>query len=350
MKKIRIVLVVLLMVLRIGMVNAHEHHQNSVKMTVTEKRADSLMQIQMAEHQQMEAVEAFPNYHPLIVHFPIVLLLMALVFQLLSFVYFKKEFGWTTLILLTLGVITAWLASNTFHAEPGLLRGKAAVIFAAHERMATFTWWFAVAALLTKVLSHFFLQRKWWIESLVALLLVGSGIFVSITGHHGAQLVYMQGIGPEGRYLESYRLQQKASDSLSGKTTLTKPEAENIAGTPEAQEEEHPVGEIGKGPHGGTIEEAEPYHIEIVVAGTNLVFYLLDGNTRPVDMKMVTGNLKMRYENKSVRTFELMEMGGKYTAMGANNGKAVTAVCTITKNDKSYTASFDIKKDMPAQK
>lgn len=352
MKKLVIAFLVMLMAASTGKIYAHEHHNepDSVKMSAADMRADSAMQSEMAEHQQMEAINAFPNYHPLIVHFPIVLLLMAFVFQIISFFYFKKEFGWATLILLILGIITAWLASNTFHADPSELRGKAAEIFATHERMASFTRWLALFALITKIASQLFLQRKWWMESAVTLLLVGSAISVSIAGHHGAMLVHMEGIGPMGKYLESYRPRQKTSDSNSGKMILMKSDTDNVAGKPEAQEEDHHVGEIGKGPHGGTIEEADPNHMEILAEGNDLAFYLLDDNAKPVDMKKVTGSVKMQYANKSIKTIDLMMMDNKLTAMEANNGTAFTAICTLTKDGKSYSATFNSKKDFPAFK
>ncbi len=325
---------------------AHEHHHDSTKMSAS----DSLMQKEMAEHQQMEAVTAFPNYHPLIVHFPIVLLLMALVFQLLCFFYFKREFSIVTLILLALGVITAWLASNTFHAMPGQLIGSAKEIFAIHEQMASLTWWFSLIALLIKIPSHFYFKRKWWIEGLVALLLIASAVTVSIAGHHGAMLVYMQGIGPQGKYLDEYKLPAKGADSNSQAMTMGKSENEQEATKVGEAEEDHHVGEMGKGPHSGTIEEADPYHIEIVADNNDLVFYLLDGDAEPLDMKNVTGKVKMQYENKKNKIIELMEMGGKQTAMQALNGQLFTATCTLTKNGKSYSASFDSEKDLPAKK
>ena len=320
MRKLVVFSITLIFMALSGTLYAHEHpHKNPATMTAAERRADSLMQQEMAEHQQMEAVQAFPNYHPLIVHFPIVLLLMAAVFQLLSFFFFKKEFGWTTLILLSLAVITTWLASNTFHADPGVLKGKAAEIFKVHEKMASYTWWFSLAALIAKLVSHFFLKRKWWIESVTTLLLICAGITVSIAGHHGAMLVYMQGIGPEGKYLDSYHLPLTNPDSGSNPITTAQPGADG---------EEHPVGVVGKGPHGGTIEEADPDHIEIVADGNDLIFYLLDGETNPLDMKNITGSVKMQYADKSIQTIDLMEMDGKLTAMAAINGKAFTTLCT----------------------
>lgn len=188
---------------------AHEHHnkgekKDSVTQTSSSAQNDSAMQKKMeAEHREMKAIDAFPNYHPLIVHFPIVLLIIATLFQLLSFFFYKNEFSIATLILLTLGVISAWLASNTFHAHPEELTGSAKEIFETHEQMADFTWWFSLVALLIKILSHFFLKRKWWMESAVTLLLIGSAVTVSIAGHHGAMLVHMEGIGPKGNQLES---------------------------------------------------------------------------------------------------------------------------------------------------
>lgn len=340
MKKLIALSHIVLLLTFSGMAYAHEHpHKNPATMTAAEKQADSLMQLEMAEHQQMEAVQAFPNYHPLIVHFPIVLLLMAVVFQLLSFFFFKKEFGWATLILLILAVITTWLASNTFHAHPGELKGEAAEVFEIHERMAAFTWWFSVVALAAVLVSHFLIKRKWWMETVATLLLLSSAVTVSIAGHHGAMLVYMQGIGPEGKYLESYRLPVSVPDTASKQPAH-----------PEQSGEEYPVGVIGKGPHGGTIEEADPNHIEIMADGNDLVFYLLNDETRPVDMKGVTGKVKMQYADKSIKTIDLMEMEGKLTAMSAINGQAFTALCTLTKEGKSYTASFTDSKDLPVRK
>ena len=152
----------------------------------------------------MNMVEDFPNYHPLVVHFPIVLLIFAALFQILSFFLYRKEFSMATLLHLLAGTITVWLSSNTFHAHPMNLPEHVSVIYATHELMAQYTWWLALAALAAKSVSHCFVNRKWWSEAIVLILLAGASITVSIAGHHGAQLVHMGGVGPQGQYLESH--------------------------------------------------------------------------------------------------------------------------------------------------
>lgn len=150
----------------------------------------------------MNMVEDFPNYHPLVVHFPIVLLIFAGLFQVLAFFVYKNELSFAALLLLFAGTVAVWLSSNTFHAHPMNLPEHVNEIYATHELMAQYTWWLALAALAAKAVSHFYIKRKWWSEAFVLALLIGASITVSIAGHHGAQLVHMGGVGPQGQYLE----------------------------------------------------------------------------------------------------------------------------------------------------
>lgn len=190
---------------------AHDEHnkmnqkKDSVTQTVSVKTVvDSSFQDETNEHMEIHSISTFPNLHPLVVHFPIVLIIIATAFQLLSFFVYRNEFSFATVILLTLGAISTWLASTIFHAHPEALVGKASEIFETHELMAEFTKWLSTIAIVLKLFSHFFLKRKWWTEALVALLLITSTVTVSIAGHHGAMLVYMEGIGPLGKHLEPH--------------------------------------------------------------------------------------------------------------------------------------------------
>lgn len=202
---------VLLITLVTGKLLAHEGHAHpsplptlqpantTTSITTTEPKPE-----QMQMDMPMNMVEDFPNYHPLIVHFPIVLVIFAALFQILSFVMYRKEFSIATLLLLLAGTVSVWLASNIFHAHAMNLPAHVSEIFETHELMAKYTWWLSLAALVAKSVSHFLTSRKWWSEAIVLFLLIGASITVSIAGHHGAELVHMGGVGPQGKYLESH--------------------------------------------------------------------------------------------------------------------------------------------------
>jgi len=145
----------------------------------------------------------FPNLHPLLVHFPVVLLVLALFTQLFSFFVYREALSWVTLLLLLFGFAGAWVASEYAHPHTTGLSEFAYKVLLEHERFASITVWSSGIALLLKIVSHFFLKMKLWAEILVALLLVVSATAVSLAGHHGAQLVHIEGVGPMGKYLET---------------------------------------------------------------------------------------------------------------------------------------------------
>ena len=202
---------VMLLAVSVGSLSAHGdnvHPSPTPQAANTASPASAVPVETKAESMPMEMpmnmVEDFPNYHPLVVHFPIVLLIFAAVFQALSFFMYRKEFSVATLILLLVGTISVWLASNTFHAHPMNLPEHVNQIYETHELMAKYTWWFALAAVVAKAGSHFFIKRAWWSEAIVLIFLIGASITVLIAGHHGAQLVHMGGVGPQGNFLESH--------------------------------------------------------------------------------------------------------------------------------------------------
>ena len=144
----------------------------------------------------------FPTLHPLVVHFPIVLLLLAALLQFTGFFVFKKELSWITMGFLLLGVAGAWMASNPYHPHTSVLTGNAAWLLEQHEKYASLTFWAGLAALAVKIITHFFLKKKFWAEILVFTLLATATYFVSTTAHFGAQMTHIEGIGPQGHHLE----------------------------------------------------------------------------------------------------------------------------------------------------
>jgi hypothetical protein len=108
-----------------------------------------------------------------------------------------------------------------------------------------------------------------------------------------------------------------------------------------AQEVNHHVGEIGKGPHGGTIQEADPYHGEIIVKNSKVYFYLLDDDAKPVSNKGVTVKALLQFNNSGVVTESLRPSGTDGFII--NNPKAVgylNCIVTVTVKGKTVSARF----------
>ena len=148
-------------------------------------------------------IAEFPTLHPLVVHFPIVLVILAAAFQVISLIVFRREMSWAVIGLSLLGAVGAWAASNIFHPHTAGLSENAQRLLTEHELYAEYTIWLAAAGFAVKVISNFALRRKWWSEAIVTLLLAGAAIAVGLAGHHGAELVHKEGIGPQGNFLET---------------------------------------------------------------------------------------------------------------------------------------------------
>ena len=148
-------------------------------------------------------ISDFPSKHPMIVHFPIVLLIVAFFTQLASFFVWKQELSVITLILLAGGAIGAYIASNIAHPHTTGLSEVASEVLILHEDFAAYSKWSSIGALFLKIISHFFLKRKFWGEVIVALVLSVSAYTVVQAGHYGAALTHLHGVGVEGKYLEN---------------------------------------------------------------------------------------------------------------------------------------------------
>ena len=147
--------------------------------------------------------EDFPNLHPLFVHFPVVLFPMAFIIQLLGLFRAKREMSWVVLILLSVGYGAAIIAVTYVHPHVDQLPDHAKKVFEKHDTYATWTLWLGGTALVFKAVSQFLMKLKGWAEIAVAVVLLGSAYTVSVAGHHGSQLVFIEGIGPKGEFLET---------------------------------------------------------------------------------------------------------------------------------------------------
>jgi uncharacterized membrane protein len=144
----------------------------------------------------------FPTLHPLIVHFAIVLTMVAAGLQLFNVYFMKKEISWIVTAILLAGVLAAWFASKNFHPHTHGISEHAKQVLAQHDKWADWTVNSGIVALLLQLVNLFLFKGKRWAAATVAIVLAVSAYSVARAGHYGAQLVHIEGIGPQGKYLE----------------------------------------------------------------------------------------------------------------------------------------------------
>lgn len=150
------------------------------------------------------SISDFPHIHPLIVHFPIMLLLIAAAIQLVNIFFLKKELNWAVTIMVLIGFFTAYASSYWYHPHTAGLSEHAKLVLEQHDKYANYTVYLSGLGLLAQLLSLFLLKGKRWSIAVAAVILSGAAYSVSMAGHYGAQLVHIEGIGPQGKFLEEH--------------------------------------------------------------------------------------------------------------------------------------------------
>ena len=140
----------------------------------------------------------FPNLHPLVVHFPIVLILISAALQAVLVFKDWPPVRWITLAMMVGGFAGALAASTVFHAMPTGLSPQVADVFSAHEQYASYALWLSGITLLLGGVGEFFQLRRRAFDVLLLVAALTAAGAVSVAGHHGAQLVYIAGVGPQG--------------------------------------------------------------------------------------------------------------------------------------------------------
>jgi uncharacterized membrane protein len=146
--------------------------------------------------------EDFPSLHPLIVHFAIVLLIVGAIVHLINIYFKKKELMLVSFSMILIGFITAYLASRIFHPHTHGLTERAKLVLDNHDYWADWTINLSFIGLLFHSFNLFMFRNKRWFMVITTVILIGSGFCVVKAGHFGAQLVHIEGVGPQGDYLE----------------------------------------------------------------------------------------------------------------------------------------------------
>jgi len=136
------------------------------------------------------------HLHPLLVHFPIALVIFGFIAEL-AYLFFKRQvnlstMGYYLLLAGTLAALAAWITGSFFTSE---MDGAAGRIKETHELFATIT---LVLLAITSILRTALLVYKIENSSLKALsflLYALAAVSVSITGYLGGSLVYNYMLG-----------------------------------------------------------------------------------------------------------------------------------------------------------
>jgi len=138
------------------------------------------------------------HLHAMVIHFPIALLMVGFLSELIA-LFTKKEFFSTAafylLVLGALGATAAYLSGS--YAGEGIEDGPLKIPMELHEQAATITLVLAiVTAIFKSVILLFKYKKSWskWLGILLFLAVVGA---VARTGYLGGQLVYSHGAGVE---------------------------------------------------------------------------------------------------------------------------------------------------------
>lgn len=146
----------------------------------------------------------FPTGHPLVVHFPIVLLLLAPVFELGGLLLRKPDLRTVATLLAVGGLVGAFLAAQIVHPHTIGLDGEAQQTLAMHERYAMLAQWSAFLAVLARLPGHLRPLRTRALDVVTVVLLLAAAGAVGAAGHYGGQLTHLHGVGPRGAYLEPH--------------------------------------------------------------------------------------------------------------------------------------------------
>ena len=137
-------------------------------------------------------------FHPLSVHFPIVLLLLATLFKLIGLWSSKITWDHGGRLLLILGVIGVWISIYTGNLADGIVSRQLCdpTVLKEHENFAYTTAWIFSIALAVELLSRYIdlIKTRTTSVILVLLMISGSGTLAYV-GHLGAELVYQQAAG-----------------------------------------------------------------------------------------------------------------------------------------------------------
>ena len=132
------------------------------------------------------------HFHPLLVHFPIALITVAFLFDLVSLLYKKEpclsKAGYYLQILGMLGAIAAW-GTGYFIAGTTQMEGEAMQVKGQHELFATIALIAIIIATVARIILVYQQTENTFYKYVPFGLSILSVIFITVTGFLGGKLV-----------------------------------------------------------------------------------------------------------------------------------------------------------------
>lgn len=138
------------------------------------------------------------HLHAMIVHFPIALLLVGFLFEVIGLIRkssFFKQASFYLLLLAAAGAITAYLTGDA--AGDGMEGGSLGMAMEAHEQAAMITLLLTIAAALVQLTLELIKRSISWLNVVAFILFAAAVVGVSRTGYLGGQLVFKHAAGVE---------------------------------------------------------------------------------------------------------------------------------------------------------
>lgn len=154
-------------------------------------------------------MESIAQFHPIIVHFPIVLLLLYALFEGAGAILKKDFLSKSAHIVLALAIIAALAALITGEQalktaelwdDKGLKLDDITIPFGMihkHEDFASMTFWYFTVLLILRTFLVIKKKFSGYFKYATALLAIFGCFFIYKTGEIGGQLVYKHGVGTE---------------------------------------------------------------------------------------------------------------------------------------------------------
>lgn len=169
-----------------------------------------------------------PSIHPMLVHFPIAILSIAILFDFISFFLPKKQKWWSseaTAFLYGVGAVTAIIVYFTGQAAADIvfISAEAQTVLNTHADWALWTVWFYSIYALVRILAVWRIPPE-YSRSLhvISFVLSLAGLFLLYqTGDNGARMVFEHGVGVQAAEVEdSEEPAAKSEETISGETAF----------------------------------------------------------------------------------------------------------------------------------